>query len=110
MIARTWHGTTRAADADTYLDYLHRTGLAAFQATAGNQGAAVLRRVTDERAEFIVVSLWDSIEAVRRFAGADETRARFFPEDDRYLVTRDGHVDHFEVVYTSAAPAGAVPG
>ena len=107
MVARTWRGSTRAEDADRYLDYLHRTGLAAFQATPGNKGAMVFRRVRDGRAEFFLVSLWDSLEAVRRFAGADEGRAVFFPEDDRYLVGRDLHVDHFDVVHAAGEFAGA---
>ena len=107
MIVRTWRGAVRAADSDAYLDYLGRTGLPAFHSTIGNRGAAVLRRLVEGRAEFVVVSLWDSIEAVRRFAGEDESRARFFPEDDRYLVARDLHVDHYDVVYTTGAPLGA---
>ena len=42
MIARIWHGMTRAADADAYWDYLNRTGLPDYRATAGNQGVTVL--------------------------------------------------------------------
>lgn len=101
MIARTWRGATRAEDADRYLDYLRRTGLAAFQATPGNRGAVVFRRVANGRAEFLLVSLWESLEAVRRFAGKDEGRAVFFPDDERYLVGRDLHVDHFDVVFAA---------
>lgn len=110
MIARTWRGSTRVEDADTYLEYLHRTGLAAFRATPGNRGAAVFRRIADGRAQFVLVSLWESIEAVRRFAGEDEHRAVFFPEDERYLVGRDLHVDHFDVVYGAGELAGAEAG
>ena len=45
MIARTWAGATREADADTYLEYLHATGLAAYRATPGNRGVMALRRI-----------------------------------------------------------------
>jgi heme-degrading monooxygenase HmoA len=103
MVARTWRGATRAEDAERYLEYLHQSGLAAFQETPGNRGATVLRRVAAGRAEFVVVSLWESAEAIRSFAGADIGRAVFFPEDDRYLVERDLHVDHFDVVYAAGA-------
>lgn len=68
MIARTWAGATRASDAEAYLDYLHATGLAEYQATPGNRGVLALRRVTGDRAEFLLVTLWDSEEAIRRFA------------------------------------------
>jgi heme-degrading monooxygenase HmoA len=99
MIARTWSGATRAADADTYLDYLHRTGLAGYRGTPGNRGVLALRRLAGDRAEFLLVTLWDSEEAIRRFAGDDIERAVFYPEDDRFLVARDERVRHYEVVY-----------
>ena len=99
MIARTWAGATRAADADTYLDYLHSTGLAEYRKTPGNRGVLALRRIAGNRAEFLLVTLWDSEEAIRRFAGDDIERAVFYPEDDRFLVARDDRVRHYEVVY-----------
>ena len=99
MIARTWAGATRASDADAYLDYLHATGFAEYRATPGNRGVLALRRVAEDRAEFLLVTLWDSEEAIRRFAGEDMDRAVFYPEDDRYLVARDERVRHYEVVF-----------
>ncbi len=110
-IARTWRGATRAEDADAYLEYLHRTGFREFRDTPGNLGAFGLRRPpasrapADGRAVFLIISLWDSEEAIRRFAGDDIERAVFFPEDDRFLIERDEHVEHFEVVYQAGAPA-----
>lgn len=101
MIARTWRGWTTREDADSYLDYLHKTGLAAYQATPGNRGVYALRRITAERAEFLLVTLWDSTEAIRAFAGEDIEQAVFYPEDDRFLVEREVHVDHFDVVHRS---------
>jgi len=99
MIARTWRGWTSRENADSYLDYLHQTGLAAYQATPGNRGVYALRRIKGERAEFLLVTLWDSTDAVRAFAGENIDRAVFYPEDDRFLVDRERHVDHFEVVF-----------
>ena len=101
MIARTWRGATSAADAEAYLDYLRRTGLAAYADTPGHRGTLALRRVVDGRAEFFLVSLWESEEAIRRFAGDELGRAVFYPEDDRFLVGRDHHVDHYDVVFQS---------
>ena len=99
MIARTWAGATRASDAEAYVDYLHATGLAEYRATPGNRGVLALRRLTGDRAEFLLVTLWDSEEAIRRFAGEDLERAVFYPEDDRYLIARDERVRHYEVVF-----------
>jgi heme-degrading monooxygenase HmoA len=102
MIARTWRGVTAARDADAYVDYLQQTGLTAFRQTEGNRGALALRRVEGERAEFVVLSLWESEAAIRRFAGENIEQAVFYPEDERFLIERDNHVTHYEVVFDSA--------
>ena len=102
MIARTWRGVTRASDADRYADYVEATGLRAFAETPGNLGALLLRRPADAGGEagteFLVISFWESMEAVQRFAGPEPSQAVFYPEDDAYLVRRETTVDHFEVV------------
>jgi heme-degrading monooxygenase HmoA len=103
MIARTWRGATHAHDADAYVQYLLETGLAEFRQTKGNRGALALRRIEGDRAEFVVLSLWESEAAVRRFAGDDLEKAVFYPEDERFLVERDASVTHYEVVFDSAA-------
>jgi heme-degrading monooxygenase HmoA len=105
MIARTWAGATRASDADAYLEYLHATGLAEYRSTPGNRGVLALRRIAGERAEFLLLTLWESEEAIRRFAGEDIGRAVYYPEDDRYLVARDERVHHYEVVYQAEESA-----
>jgi heme-degrading monooxygenase HmoA len=103
MIARTWRGATKAEDAERYLEYLHTTGFRSFRETPGNLGAFGLRRIVDGRAVFLIISLWESEDAIRRFAGDDIERAVFFPEDDRFLVERDDRVEHFDVVHQASA-------
>lgn len=99
MVARTWRGATRATDADAYLTYLERTGLKAYRETEGNLGATCLRRIVGDRAEFLLVSLWTSRDAIRAFAGEDIETAVFYPEDEAFLVDRDLRVGHYDVVY-----------
>jgi heme-degrading monooxygenase HmoA len=103
MIARTWQGATKAEDADAYLEYLHQTGLPEYQRTEGNRGVFALRRITNDRAEFLLVTLWESEEAIRRFAGDRPENAVFYPEDERFLIERGERVSHYEVVYDAAA-------
>jgi heme-degrading monooxygenase HmoA len=98
VIARTWRGAVRAEDADAYLDYLEATGLKEYRETPGNGGVFALRRIEGDRCEYLIVSLWDSLEAVKRFAGEEPERAVFYPEDDRFLVDRDLTSTHYEVV------------
>jgi heme-degrading monooxygenase HmoA len=106
MIARIWQGATKADDADAYLDYLHETGLFAYRATPGNRGVLALRRVVDGRAELLLLTLWESEEAIRRFAGDDIGRAVFYPEDERFLVEKDDHVSHYDVVFEAGTADG----
>ena len=105
-IARLWEGSTRASDADRYLEYLRRTGLSDYQRTPGNQGVLVLRRVEGERADFLLVSVWDSEAAIRSFAGEPIERARFYPEDEAFLVRREETVRHFQLIHPPALRLG----
>jgi heme-degrading monooxygenase HmoA len=98
MIARIWRGATASKDAQDYVRYVNETGIKAYGQTPGNRGAWIFWRETGELVEFLTVSLWESTEAIARFAGADIDRAVFYPEDDRYLVERDLTVTHYEVV------------
>jgi heme-degrading monooxygenase HmoA len=98
MIARTWHGMVRAADADAYHAYLLKTGLSDYRTTPGNQGLHVLRRIEGDVAHILLVTLWESWEAIRAFAGNDVERARYYPEDDRWLLEKEPFVTHYEVV------------
>jgi heme-degrading monooxygenase HmoA len=97
MIARIWAGATRAEDAEAYAAYIRETGIAEYAATPGNRGAHLLYRVVGDRAEVLTISFWESLDAVRGFAGDDIERAVFYPQDDRYLIERDLTATHYEV-------------
>jgi heme-degrading monooxygenase HmoA len=98
MIARFWTGAVRRADADGYADYIRETGFAEYGRTAGNRGAWMLRRDDGDRTEFITLSMWDSVDAIKSFAGEDIEAAVLYPEDERYLIDGDSRVTHYEVV------------
>lgn len=98
MIARIWHGRTRAADAAAYTEYIARTGIPDYRATPGNRGAWMLRRTEGDVAHFVTLSFWDSLDSIRNFAGNDVEIARYYPEDDRFLLEKEPSVTHYEVV------------
>ena len=98
MIARIWKGAVRADDADAYLEYLETTGFAEYRGTPGNRGLFALRRIVGDRCEYLLLTLWDSMDAVKGFAGEDVETAVFYPEDDRFLVDRDLTSSHYDVV------------
>ena len=98
MIARIWRGVTREADKDTYFEYLQKTGLKEYASITGNQGVWVLRRVDDGKSEFTLISLWDSWDAIKAFAGPEYENAVYYPEDEKFLVERGQRVTHYEVL------------
>jgi|SRR5256885_5780541 len=97
-VARLWHGVTAASQGDAYGAYLEQTGVKDCRATPGNRGVQVLRRVVGDEAHFLFISFWDSMEAIRAFAGADVERARYYPEDRKYLLALEATVSHYEVL------------
>ena len=98
MIARLWHGITPRSKADEYLAYLNKTGLADYQATEGNLGVQLLRRIEGEQAHFLIITMWESLEAIKRFAGEDVEKARYYPEDQDILLEFEEKVIHYEVM------------
>ena len=99
MIVRTWSGWTHRDDENAYEQYMREVALPGYTAIDGNQGVLMLKRPVGDRTEFLMVSLWDSIQSVEAFAGSEPAKAVFYPEDERYLVARDERVRHYEVVF-----------
>jgi heme-degrading monooxygenase HmoA len=97
MIARLWHGITTSAKADEYVDYLNKTGIPDYQATEGNLGVQLLRRIEGEQAHFLIITFWESVDAVKKFAGEDYEKARYYAEDQNFLLEFEEKVIHYEV-------------
>lgn len=99
VITRRWASTIRTEDRQAYTGYVQSTGIRDYGATDGNLGfQMMLRDRGDGTTEVVTVSWWSSIAAVKAFAGADHERARYYPEDDRYLLEKPDTVEHYEVV------------
>jgi heme-degrading monooxygenase HmoA len=108
MIARVWHGVVPAEKAEGYARYLAESdrGVRDYQAIRGNRGVTLLRRTDQHRVHFLLISLWDSEEAIRKYAGPDIERAQYFDYDRECLVDPEPTVSHYEVLV--ASPAGAI--
>ena len=103
MIARIWRGNTLPENATEYRARLERSWLEGFRRAPGNRGALVLQREDRGTAEFLVVSFWEDLEAIRRFAGPVPEKAVYDREDDRFLLGKEPEAVHYEVA------AGAAP-
>ena len=106
MIARIWHGMTPAAKADEYVEYLNRTGVPDYRAVEGNLGVYVLRRIEGERAHFLTLTFWDSVDSIKKFAGEDYEKARYYTEDKDFLLEFEEKVTHYDVMF-NASPTGS---
>ncbi len=97
MIARIWRGEVPADRADEYLELMRTVALADYRSTPGNRGAYALRRIRGDRAEFLMVTFWESVESVKAFAGDDPTAAKYYDFDADFLLEMVPSVDHFEL-------------
>jgi len=97
-ILREWRAEIRRERRDEYVEYVTRTGIAHYRSTPGNLGAAIGTRDLDaRRSEIVVLSWWTDHDVVRAFAGEEIGVARYYPEDDAFLLTKPAGVQHYEV-------------
>ena len=97
MIARIWKGRIKPENKDVYVAYVHDTGVANYRSTDGNRGSMITTRRTGDVTEIMVVSLWDSYDAIKKFAGEDFERAVYYPEDEKYLLDFPERSEHYDV-------------
>jgi len=99
IILRRWSARIRTADRPAYCAYIRDTGVVDYLATPGNLGCQMLMRDrADGSTEVTTLSWWRSMDSIRVFAGEAVETARYYPEDDRFLLERPEHVEHHEVV------------
>ena len=103
MIMRQWRGRVPREKSEDYLSYLQATGLEEYRSTVGNLGAFVTTRPIGKAVEFLLVTFWESEEALRRFAGDDFGKAVFYPEDGKFLLSGAPSADHYQVKYAAHA-------
>lgn len=97
MIARHWRGWTKPEDADGYERLLRETFLPQIQKIEGHRGVFLLRNDSAQESQFIVINFFESLDAVKRFAGPDYRIPVFEPEARRLLSRVDPFANHFEV-------------
>ena len=97
MIARIWHGVVPLEKAEEYLEKMRSVALPDYERTLGNHGAYCLYRVDENVAHLQMLTFWEDVDAIKRFAGEDFQQARYYDFDDDFLVEKEPFVLHFEV-------------
>ena len=100
MIVRLWSGRTRRSDGDAYEAFLIDRAAPDYKSIPGCKRVVFTRRDEGEISCFVLITYWESPAAVEAFAGPDSTNAKYYPEDDRFLLEKDmrshNHVVFFE--------------
>jgi hypothetical protein len=97
MIARLWHGRTNATDATRYRQYVTETGIQEYLAVKGNLGAQIWQKQEGDITHIWTLSWWEDLESIQGFAGKDYEKARYFPEDRKFLLEFEPSVGHYQV-------------
>jgi heme-degrading monooxygenase HmoA len=98
MIARIWHGKTKASKAGDYRDFLIARAIPDYQSITGNLGVHILRCLEGDEAHFITLTFWENVEVIKAFAGEDIEKAKYYPEDKNFLLEFEPKITHYEVV------------
>lgn len=96
MIVRIWHGRTKTSDAERYRQYVIETGIPEYLSTPGNLGAQIWQRQEGDITHIWTVSWWSNFESIRVFAGNNPEKAKYYEEDEKYLLEFEPDVMHCE--------------
>jgi heme-degrading monooxygenase HmoA len=99
MIVRLWHGRTNISKADEYAEFMKERAAPDYGSIDGLKKLYFLRRIDEEAAHFLLVTLWDSMESVKKFAGEHPELAKYYPEDDSCLLEKEATSDLYEVFF-----------
>ena len=97
MIARIWHGRTKAEDYEAYTEFLKKRAIPDYSSTEGFVRLIFLRALRDGEGHFMLITFWENIEAIKKFAGDKYEKAKYYPEDDGFLLEFEEEVAHYEV-------------
>jgi heme-degrading monooxygenase HmoA len=98
MIVRIWHGRVATSDSLTYREFLNRRAIPDYRSVPGNVSVQVLERLDGDVTHFMTLTMWESLEAIRGFAGETIEAAKYYPEDKGMLLEFEPAVVHYQVV------------
>lgn len=97
MIARIWHGKTTTDKFNAYTEFLKKVAVPDYSKTKGFISLTFLKRVENNEGHFTLITYWENLEVIKRFAGDDFEKAKYYPEDDTFLLEFEEKVLHYEV-------------
>jgi heme-degrading monooxygenase HmoA len=104
MVVRSWRGYTSTSNADAYRRHLLENVRPKLEELAGFRGVYLLSRKVMGEVEYSVLTIWESMDAIRAFAGDDPSRAVVEPEAQAALLRFDTEVTHYQVLASPGLP------
>jgi hypothetical protein len=97
VIARTWHGRVPLAKSDEYLRLMREVAIPDYRKTPGNRGAYAMRRIEGDVAHFTMLTFWDELASIAKFAGPQPEVAKYYDFDKDFLLEFAPIAEHFEI-------------
>ena len=98
MISRHWKGIAKPGEADNYIEHLRTDTFPKLSEIGGFISASILKRAVDQGTEFLIITVWESIESIEKFAGAEADVAVVPDVVQAMMIEYDRIVRHYEVV------------
>jgi heme-degrading monooxygenase HmoA len=98
VISRQWRGLVHPEQAQNYVQHLRTETFPTLRSLPGFISASILSRPLRNGIEFLIITQWDSLDAIRRFAGSDPEAAVVPAKAVAMMIEYDGRVRHFEVI------------
>ena len=97
MIARIWHGETKVEDFEAYTEFMKERAIPDYRKTEGFVKLVFLRDIRENIGHFTLITFWENLEVIKNFAGEDFEKAKYYPEDEDFILEFEEKVAHHEV-------------
>lgn len=97
MIARIWQGKTTIENYDEYTEFMKFKAIPDYRKTEGFIKLTFLRNTNDNVGHFTLITFWENMKVIKNFAGEDFEKAKYYLEDEKYLLEFEEKVIHYEV-------------
>lgn len=98
-IMRLWHGEVAIGNADEYEKFMIERAAPDYGSVEGLIKLYFQRKDDETKAHFLLVTIWDSIDSVKKFTGKNPELAKYYPEDDNFLLKKETHASIYKVFY-----------
>ena len=98
-IMRLWHGRVKRDRADEYEKLMVEKAVPDYSSVEGLLKLYFQRKDEKNITHFLLVTIWDSMESVKKFAGDNPEIAKYYPEDDEFLLEKEKNTELYEIFY-----------